>query len=95
MGADSVNNLSDNDIQALSDLVERIAAKPPEGSVTVVATAGGDDRFALAPEDRNGGMDLVTHLPDALNRFDYTSMDLGMEVKDLDFWPAEFAVVPG
>jgi len=57
--------------------------------------AGGNDRFALSPEDENGTMDMVTRLPDALNRFDYTSMDLALDIKDLDFWPAEFAVVPG
>jgi hypothetical protein len=37
--------LTDDDIGVLRSLVDRIAAKPPEGSVTVVVTAGGDDRF--------------------------------------------------
>jgi hypothetical protein len=38
-------------------------------------------------------MDLATSLPDALNRYDFTGMDLAMAVKDLDFWPVEIAVI--
>lgn len=88
-----VSDLSDDDLRALRDLLERIERTGPAGSVSVVVMAGGDDRFALSPEDENGAMRLVATLPDCLSRFDYTSTDLVLDIKDLDFWPAEIAVI--
>ena len=88
-----VNELSDNDLRALQDLLDRIEAKPPVGSVAVLVMAGGDDRFVLTSEDQNGSTGITVTLPDGLSRFDYTSSDLAMEIKDLDFWPSEIAVI--
>ncbi len=88
-----VSDMSDGDIQALRDLLEGIERKGPAGSVSVVIMAGGDDRFTLSPEDENGAMRLVATLPDCAARFDYTSTDLALDIKDLDFWPPEIAVI--
>ena len=85
--------LSDDDIRALRDLLDRVAAASPAGSVSVVVRSDADDRFSLSPEDENGAMGMTTSLPDSRGRFDYTSTDLAMEIKDLEFWPAEIAVI--
>ena len=85
--------MSGDDIQALRDLLDKIERKGPAGSVSVMVMAGGDDRFTLSPEDENGAMRLVATLPDCLGRFDYTSTDLALDIKDLDYWPPEVAVI--
>lgn len=88
-----LSDLSEDDVRTLRDLLDRIAAASPAGSVAVVVAAGAEDTFALSPEDENGAMGLTTSLPDCRGRFDYTSTDLAMEIKDLDIWPAEIAVI--
>lgn len=88
-----VSDMSDGDMQALRDFLEGIERKGPAGSVSVVVMAGGDDRFALSPEDENGTMRLAATLPDCVARFDYTSTDLSLDIKDLDFWPLEISVI--
>ena len=88
-----LSDLSDNDIRTLHELLTRIEAASPAGSVVIVVAAGADDEFTLSPEDENGAMGLATSLPDCRGRFDYTSTDLAMEVKDLEVWPAEIAVI--
>jgi len=88
-----VSDMSDGDIQALRDLLEGIERKGPAGSVSVVVMAGGDDRFALSPEDECGTMHLVATLPDCLARYDYTSTDVALDIKELDFWPLKIAVI--
>ena len=88
-----VSDLSEVDIRTLRDLLDRIRAASPAGSVAVVVSAGADDAFTLSPEDENGPMGLDTSLPVCRGRFDYTSTDLAMEVKDLDLWPVEIALI--
>ena len=88
-----LSDLSEDDIRTLRDLLDRIETASPSGSVAVVVTAAADDEFTLSPEDENGAMGLDTTLPDCRGRFDYTSTDLAMEVKDLEVWPAEIAVI--
>ena len=88
-----LTDLSEDDIRTLRDLLAKIEEASPAGSVVVVAAAGADDEFTLSPEDENGAMGLTTSLPDCRSRFDYTSTDLAMEIKDLDLWPAEIAVI--
>lgn len=87
-----LTDLSEDDIRTLRDLLAKIEAASPARSVVVVA-AGADDEFTLSPEDENGAMGLTTSLPDCRGRFDYTSTDLAMEIKDLNLWPAEIAVI--
>lgn len=88
-----LSDLSQDDIRTLHDLLDRIKTASPAGSVAVVVAAGADDAFTLSPEDENGAMGLATSLPDCRGRFDYTSTDLAMEIKDLDVWPAAIAVI--
>lgn len=88
-----LSDLSEDDIRTLRDLLARIETALPAGSVVVVVAAGADDEFTLSPEDENGAIGVPTALPDCRGRFDYTSTDLAMEVKDLEFWPAEIAVI--
>jgi len=88
-----LSDLSEDDIRALRGLLDRVERASPAGSVSVVVRADADDRFSLSPEDENGAMGMATSLPDCRGRFDYTSTDLAMEIKDLDVWPAEIAVI--
>lgn len=88
-----LSDLSEDDIRTLRDLLERMKAAASAGSVAVVVEAGAEDTFALSPEDENGAMGMTTSLPDCRGRFDYTSTDLAMEIKDLEFWLPEIAVI--
>ena len=58
------NQLSDDDRHTLRDLLERITAAAPAGSIRVVVRSDADDRFSLSPEDERGAMGLDTPLPD-------------------------------
>ncbi len=88
-----LSDLSKDDIRTLLNLLDRIETASPAGSVAVVVAAGADDAFTLSPEDENGTIGMTTSLPDCRGRFDYTSTDLAMEIKDLEFWLAEIAVI--